>query len=236
MHGGRQAEPVEHPDTPGRRRVSGEILQHKLCGRFLERSDNGRGIGVLGRPDQEVKRLRPEHVAHDLKTKQAAQTIEGFNKTLLEAERVKHSRTMIGAARNKRQRVEALVVAQTGQGEILLRHPPYGLHLVLFVHTKRTYFTSLYGITRVAPTLPLMNAPDEHAQHLRHRVLSMACPGFLTVPQGGMLAPPPLSSEIAIDREPLGANGQFVLSKQWMPLWVVMNDSLDREIQAASLP
>ena len=65
--------------------------------------------------------LRPEHVANDLKTKQAAQTIEGFNKTLFEAERVKHSRTMIGAARNKMQLVEAIVVAQAGQGEILPR-------------------------------------------------------------------------------------------------------------------
>jgi hypothetical protein len=35
-----------------------------------------------------------------------------------------------------------------------------------------------------------MYAPQEHAQHLCHRVLSMACPGFLTVPQGGMAAPP----------------------------------------------
>ncbi len=72
-------------------------------------------------PDQEVKMLRPEHGAKDLKMKQAAQTVEGFNKTLFEAERVKHSRTRIGAARNKMQRVEALVVAQAGQGEILPR-------------------------------------------------------------------------------------------------------------------
>src|SRR5437867_12893220 len=46
-----------------------------------------------------------------------------------------------------------------------------------------------------------MYAPHEHAQHLCHRVISMACPptlselrracpGFLTVPQGGMSAAP----------------------------------------------
>ncbi len=35
-----------------------------------------------------------------------------------------------------------------------------------------------------------MYAPQEHAPNLCHHVLSMACPGFLTVPQGGMWAPP----------------------------------------------
>ena len=42
--------------------------------------------------------------------------------------------------------------------------------------------------SRVAPRG--IGAPHEHAEHLRHRVPSMACPGFLTVPQGGMSAPP----------------------------------------------
>src|SRR2546427_10967260 len=44
----------------------------------------------------------------------------------------------------------------------------------------------------------MYDAPHEHAQHLCHRVLTMACPGFLTVPQGGMSAPP------AVDREVRG--------------------------------
>ncbi len=44
--------------------------------------------------------------------------------------------------------------------------------------------------SRVAHTLSRMYAPHEHAQHLCHRVLSMACPGFRMVPQGGMSAPP----------------------------------------------
>jgi len=43
---------------------------------------------------------------------------------------------------------------------------------------------------RVAHTLSLMYAPHGHAPHLCHRVLSMACPGFSTVPRGGMSAPP----------------------------------------------
>jgi hypothetical protein len=43
--------------------------------------------------------------------------------------------------------------------------------------------------TRMAHTLPFMYAPHEHAQHPRHRILSVACPGFLTVPQGEMSAP-----------------------------------------------
>jgi hypothetical protein len=38
-----------------------------------------------------------------------------------------------------------------------------------------------------------MYAPHEHAQHFYHCVLSLACPGFLTVPQGGMSAPPAIS-------------------------------------------
>jgi hypothetical protein len=49
--------------------------------------------------------------------------------------------------------------------------------------------TTLFGVcecprafeSQVAHTLPLMCAPHEHAQHLCHRVLSMACPDFLTV-------------------------------------------------------
>jgi len=45
-------------------------------------------------------------------------------------------------------------------------------------------------VARVAHTLSFMYAPHEHAQVLCHRVLSKACPGFLTVPQGGMSAPP----------------------------------------------
>jgi hypothetical protein len=44
---------------------------------------------------------------------------------------------------------------------------------------------------RVAHTLSFMYAPHEHARYLFfHRVLSMACADFLTVPQGGMSAPP----------------------------------------------
>ena len=39
-----------------------------------------------------------------------------------------------------------------------------------------------------------MYVPHEHAQHPYHRVLSVACPGFLTVPQGGMPAPPEASA------------------------------------------
>ena len=35
-------------------------------------------------------------------------------------------------------------------------------------------------VARVAHTLSLMYAPHEHAQHLRHRVLSIACPSYLT--------------------------------------------------------
>jgi hypothetical protein len=35
--------------------------------------------------------------------------------------------------------------------------------------------------TRVAHTLVCMYAPHEHTQHPRHRALSVACPGFLTV-------------------------------------------------------
>jgi len=34
---------------------------------------------------------------------------------------------------------------------------------------------------RVAHTLPSMYAPHEHGQHRCHRVLSVACSGFLTV-------------------------------------------------------
>jgi len=48
-------------------------------------------------------------------------------------------------------------------------------------------------LPRVAHTLSFMYAPHEHAPHLCQRVLSMACPGFLTVPQGGMSAPPAIS-------------------------------------------
>jgi len=33
-----------------------------------------------------------------------------------------------------------------------------------------------------------MYAPHARRQHSCHRVLSVACPGFLTVPQGGMSA------------------------------------------------
>ena len=44
---------------------------------------------------------------------------------------------------------------------------------------------------RVAPRC--IGAPHEHARHLCHRILSKACPGFLTVPQGGMSAPPAIS-------------------------------------------
>ena len=36
-------------------------------------------------------------------------------------------------------------------------------------------------LTRVADTLPFMHAPHEHRQHLCHRVLSVACSGFLTM-------------------------------------------------------
>jgi hypothetical protein len=39
----------------------------------------------------------------------------------------------------------------------------------------------LYDLSRVAHTLSFMYAPHEHAQHPYHRVLSVACPGFLTV-------------------------------------------------------
>ena len=46
-----------------------------------------------------------------------------------------------------------------------------------------------------------MYAPHEHAQHPCHRVLSVACPGFLTVPQGGMSAPPanPMNPQLAVE-------------------------------------
>jgi len=44
---------------------------------------------------------------------------------------------------------------------------------------------------RVAHTSSFMYAPHEHAQHPRQCVLSVACPAFLTVPQGGMSAPHP---------------------------------------------
>jgi hypothetical protein len=54
---------------------------------------------------------------------------------------------------------------------------------------------------RVAPRC--IGAPHEHAQHLCHRVLSMACPGFLTVPQGGMSAPPAIVSRAAHTRRSL---------------------------------
>jgi hypothetical protein len=36
-------------------------------------------------------------------------------------------------------------------------------------------------ISRVAHTLSFMYAPHERAQHPCHRVLFVACPGFLTV-------------------------------------------------------
>ena len=37
----------------------------------------------------------------------------------------------------------------------------------------------------------ITTSPHEHARYLFfHRVLSVACPGFLTVPQGGMSVPP----------------------------------------------
>ncbi len=42
--------------------------------------------------------------------------------------------------------------------------------------------------------------------------------------------------EITILPEPLDADSQVVLCKQRMPLWVVINDRLDAEVQAASLP
>src|SRR2546426_7722414 len=42
-----------------------------------------------------------------------------------------------------------------------------------------------------------MYAPHEPAQRPYHRVLSMACPGFLTVPQGGMPAPPAVLLPVA---------------------------------------
>ncbi len=35
--------------------------------------------------------------------------------------------------------------------------------------------------SRVVQTLVCMYAPHEHGQHLRHRVPSVACSGFLTV-------------------------------------------------------
>jgi hypothetical protein len=40
-----------------------------------------------------------------------------------------------------------------------------------------------------------MYAPHDHAQHPCHRVLSVACPGLLTVPQGGMSAPPAVKAQ-----------------------------------------
>jgi hypothetical protein len=36
-------------------------------------------------------------------------------------------------------------------------------------------------VARVAHTMPFMHAPHEHGQHLCHRVLCVACAGFLTV-------------------------------------------------------
>jgi len=63
------------------------------------------------------------------------------------------------------------------------------------------------GQTRVAHTLSFMYAPHEHAQHLCHRVLSMACPGFLTVADivdtaGGAYMP--LFGMCAISKRPAG--------------------------------
>ena len=44
-----------------------------------------------------------------------------------------------------------------------------------------------------------MYAPHKHAQDPCHRVLPVACSGFLTVPQGGMSAPPTVSLALKLD-------------------------------------
>lgn len=58
---------------------------------------------------------------------------------------------------------------------------------------------------QVAHTFSLMYAAHEHAQHLCRPVLAMACPGFLTVRQGGMSTLPAVHrSTTSRRRLPLG--------------------------------
>jgi hypothetical protein len=47
-------------------------------------------------------------------------------------------------------------------------------------NTHDSLRSQLEDDSRVAHTLPFMYAPHEHAQHPYHRVLAVACPGFLT--------------------------------------------------------
>jgi len=69
--------------------------------------------------------------------------------------------------------------------------------------------------SRVAHTLLFMYALRRHAQHLCPRVLTRAGPGFLTLPQGGMSAPPAATDEesrIAMRMRRARSFAQFILS------------------------
>ena len=65
VHGGRQAEPLQHSLAPGKPAIFTEIFQDKESGAFLQTLHNARRVGGGGGPDQQVKAFRHENVAEN---------------------------------------------------------------------------------------------------------------------------------------------------------------------------